>query len=300
MKKWTLRPDPSPHDRDRHVLLIQGEMRHISKIVKKFGAMCGRPLKTEHPEGFNFSIHLHHLTRAGLDKVSGYLAEIAPGAQAGQPALTPPVPAASVLPEAPADAPSLAPVPPDSSPAAQTSPVSIPAPETTAAVSASEAKPLWGLRSPPRLQLTFESLLVGAYNRFAHAAATSVVGAPGTMYNPLFIYGAPGAGKTHLLHAIAAAFKKNWDERAVLMTTGATLANAVSRALAQGRMAEALRALKADAQTASIPVIVLSNLSQEHDRDATLAAGAIAHLVKANISLENLVTTVDRALAGTA
>jgi len=63
---------------------------------------------------------------------------------------------------------------------------------------------------------------------------------------------------------------------------------------------EVLRTLKADARTASIPVIVLSNLSQEHDRDATLAAGAMAHLVKANISLENLVATVDRALAETA
>jgi CheY-like chemotaxis protein len=61
---------------------------------------------------------------------------------------------------------------------------------------------------------------------------------------------------------------------------------------------EVLRTLKADAQTAAIPVIVLSNLSQEHDRDATLAAGAMAHLVKANISLEDLVATVDRALAG--
>ena len=63
---------------------------------------------------------------------------------------------------------------------------------------------------------------------------------------------------------------------------------------------EVLRTLKADAQTASIPVIVLSNLSQEDDRNATLAAGAIAHLVKANISLEELVATVDRALTGTA
>jgi CheY-like chemotaxis protein len=63
---------------------------------------------------------------------------------------------------------------------------------------------------------------------------------------------------------------------------------------------EVLRALKADAETAAIPVIVLSNLGQDHDHDATLAAGAIAHLVKANISLEELVATVDRALAGTA
>ena len=59
---------------------------------------------------------------------------------------------------------------------------------------------------------------------------------------------------------------------------------------------EVLRTLKADAGTAAIPVIVLSNLGQDHDRDATLAAGAIAHMVKANISLEELVAAVDRAL----
>jgi CheY-like chemotaxis protein len=63
---------------------------------------------------------------------------------------------------------------------------------------------------------------------------------------------------------------------------------------------EVLRALKADAETAHIPVIVLSNLGQDKDRDASLAAGAIAHVVKANISLEELVKTVDRALGGRA
>lgn len=63
---------------------------------------------------------------------------------------------------------------------------------------------------------------------------------------------------------------------------------------------EVLRTLKADADTAAIPVIVLSNLGQDHDREATLAAGAIAHLVKANISLVELVAEVDRALAAKA
>ncbi len=63
---------------------------------------------------------------------------------------------------------------------------------------------------------------------------------------------------------------------------------------------EVLRTLKADAETAAIPVIVLSNLGQDHDREATLAAGAIAHLVKANISLVELVAEVDRALAARA
>jgi hypothetical protein len=51
-------------------------------------------------------------------------------------------------------------------------------------------------------EFTFETLVLGPRNRFAHAAAVAVAEAPGAAYNPLFIYGGPRSGRTRLLHAL--------------------------------------------------------------------------------------------------
>jgi chromosomal replication initiator protein len=66
---------------------------------------------------------------------------------------------------------------------------------------------------------TFDTFVVGPFNQLAHAAAKAVLERPGLAYNPLFIYGSTGHGKTHLIQAIGNYFKKSHGNKKVLYVT---------------------------------------------------------------------------------
>ncbi len=84
-------------------------------------------------------------------------------------------------------------------------------------------------RESPAVQLdtkfTFETFVAASSNRLAHAAAQAVAETPGRSYNPLFIYGDSGLGKTHLLHAIGNYVTENYPRRKILYVTTETFMN---------------------------------------------------------------------------
>ena len=69
---------------------------------------------------------------------------------------------------------------------------------------------------PANPQLTFDTLVPGRANQMARTAALHVAGAPGQMYNPLFIYGGVGLGKTHLIHAVGNALLADKPDARIL------------------------------------------------------------------------------------
>ena len=87
-------------------------------------------------------------------------------------------------------------------------------------------------------ELTFDNFVVGDENKFAHAASIAVANNPAGAYNPFFIYGRSGLGKTHLLCAIANEIKKNRPDSTIMLVKGEEFMNEIIQAIKNSEQAE--------------------------------------------------------------
>ena len=102
-----------------------------------------------------------------------------------------------------------------------------------------EDKPISPIRivdTSEQYEYTFDTFIMGSSNRFAHAAALAVAENDKIVYNPLFIWGNSGLGKTHLLSAISSRIKEKYPDKKIVYTTCEAFANEVFHCLQNGTM----------------------------------------------------------------
>ena len=87
-------------------------------------------------------------------------------------------------------------------------------------------------------KFTFDTFVVGSCNQFAHAAALAVSSIPSRRYNPLFIYGGVGMGKTHLMHAIGRSLMENHGGMRIVYTSSERFMNEMIASIKLDRMAQ--------------------------------------------------------------
>lgn len=95
----------------------------------------------------------------------------------------------------------------------------------------------WSLEMPLVPTQTFANMIIGS-NRFAHATTMTVVGSLGKMYNPLFLHGSNGTGKTHFINAIAYEISKNIGLDKIFITNGVRFSRGIQRFVTENRVPE--------------------------------------------------------------
>lgn len=119
----------------------------------------------------------------------------------------------------------------------------------------------FGIKISPHY--TFNNFVTGAHNNFALSAAKAVAETPGKVYNPLFIYGSVGLGKTHLMHAIANHILQNSPDRNVLYLPATKLIDEIISAIRKNKLNNLMRVFD------DIDVLLIDDVQFLADKDKT-------------------------------
>ena len=111
------------------------------------------------------------------------------------------------------------------------------APAAAGPSASSRIKARWSMELPLIPTYSFQTLIAGSHNRFAHAAAMAVVENPGVIYNPLLVFGNPGTGKTHFVNSISYGLSASIGQSNIFVTDGIKLSKGIELAIKDGAMA---------------------------------------------------------------
>ncbi len=138
---------------------------------------------------------------------------------------------------------------PEEKPKAAIQPQEAPKPSVS-----SHGKTRWSVELPLVPTCSFKTLISGSHNRFAHAAAMAVVENPGMIYNPLLIFGVPGTGKTHFVHAISYGLSSSIGQDKIFVTNGIKLSKSVDIAVKDGTIG------KLDEIISNVKVLIVDDI----------------------------------------
>lgn len=238
IERWGFTFFPSDKDRTRYKLKLSATEADVTGLIQQVGNNCGRPFVPVSKE-FNWAVYVYNVTDEDRARIESILRDVSgrdPQA-GGEEAPEDGASLESLLEAVVAQAPGPAAAAPAASSAASP-PATATAMWRTAAPVAAPAAGDSSLGYPLNPLYTFEEFVIGPNNRFTHAAATAVSDNPGKVYNPLFIYGGVGLGKTHLMQAVAHAVRaKNPAARVMYVTTERFITEVIT-AVASGALAE--------------------------------------------------------------
>ncbi len=209
IERWSMSFSPTQRGEKRYKIRVWGEQKDLRDLMDKIGNICSRPFVPRDKE-YNWAFYVYNVDPKLKEGIIKILNE---SMEAGK-----------------------APVSKVETPQEIRKKEMKVKPEKEKEKAKKPIRPVGELKLNPGY--TFENFVVGPSNRFTHAATQAVAKSPGEIYNPLFIYGGVGLGKTHLLHAIGHHVKSKKSEAKILYVTTETFMNEVIEAIGKGTIEE--------------------------------------------------------------
>jgi len=205
IERWSISFSPTQRGENRYKIRLWGDEKDLKNLVETIGNICSRPFVPEDRD-YNWAFYVYNVDPQAKERIVKILDQ-AIGTR------KPSIPEVEGIEQ-------------------------IQKKETIAAPQ--KAKELARQDEDLRLNpaYTFDNFVVGPSNRFTHAATQAVAKSPGEIYNPLFIYGGVGLGKTHLLHAIGHYVRSKRPDAKILYVTTERFMNEVIEAIGKGTLEE--------------------------------------------------------------